>query len=66
MFRSSAPGFEPVWFKSSYSGGNYTECVVTAFVPGGVLVRTDPVQRAALDPDRPRCHQRGCLLHQRG
>ncbi|MFE7954941.1 DUF397 domain-containing protein [Streptomyces sp. NPDC057413] len=29
----------PVWFKSSYSGGNTTECVETAFVPSGVLVR---------------------------
>lgn len=28
-----------VWFKSSYSGGNTTECVEAAFVPSGVLVR---------------------------
>ncbi|MET7735153.1 DUF397 domain-containing protein [Streptomyces sp. NPDC005402] len=27
------------WFKSSYSGGNATECVETAFIPVGVLVR---------------------------
>lgn len=27
------------WFKSSYSGGSGTECVETAFVPDGVLVR---------------------------
>ncbi|MET7661118.1 DUF397 domain-containing protein [Streptomyces sp. NPDC005373] len=27
------------WFKSSYSGGNTTECVEAAFVPSGVLVR---------------------------
>ncbi|WP_151476507.1 DUF397 domain-containing protein [Streptomyces albicerus] len=27
------------WFKSSYSGGNTTECVEAAFVPAGVLVR---------------------------
>ncbi|MFF8189415.1 DUF397 domain-containing protein [Streptomyces bobili] len=33
------PASEPVWFKSSYSGGNATECVETAFVPAGVLVR---------------------------
>lgn len=30
---------ESVWFKSSYSGGNTTECVEAAFVPRGVLVR---------------------------
>ncbi|WP_329217731.1 DUF397 domain-containing protein [Streptomyces sp. NBC_01485] len=33
------PPSEPVWFKSSYSGGNTTECVETAAVPAGVLVR---------------------------
>lgn len=33
------PPSEPVWFKSSYSGGNATECVEAAFVPTGVLVR---------------------------
>ncbi|MFF8655671.1 DUF397 domain-containing protein [Streptomyces huasconensis] len=27
------------WFKSSYSGGNTTECVEAAFVPRGVLIR---------------------------
>ncbi|MFE1752739.1 DUF397 domain-containing protein [Streptomyces anandii] len=30
---------EPAWFKSSYSGGNTTECVEAAFVPSGVFVR---------------------------
>ncbi|MGW0954698.1 DUF397 domain-containing protein [Streptomyces sp. NPDC002545] len=30
---------ELVWFKSSYSGGNATECVEAAFAPSGVLVR---------------------------
>lgn len=30
---------KPIWFKSSYSGGNTTECVEAAFVPPGVLVR---------------------------
>jgi hypothetical protein len=33
------PLSKPVWFKSSYSGGNTTECVEAAFVPRGVLVR---------------------------
>ena len=28
-----------VWFKSSYSGGNATECVEAAIVPSGVLIR---------------------------
>ncbi|MFH8606607.1 DUF397 domain-containing protein [Streptomyces sp. NPDC018029] len=27
------------WFKSSYSGGNTTECVEAAFLAGGVLIR---------------------------
>ena len=30
---------KPTWFKSSYSGGNATECVEAAFVPIGVLIR---------------------------
>ncbi|WP_329264343.1 DUF397 domain-containing protein [Streptomyces pseudovenezuelae] len=30
---------EPAWFKSSYSGGNATECVEAAVVPFGVLIR---------------------------
>ncbi|WP_329340251.1 DUF397 domain-containing protein [Streptomyces sp. NBC_01352] len=34
-----SPGFQPRWFKSSYSGGNTTECVETSFVSSGVLVR---------------------------
>jgi hypothetical protein len=37
----AAPQPAPVlkWFKSSYSGGNATECVEAAFVPSGVLIR---------------------------
>ncbi|WP_223774832.1 DUF397 domain-containing protein [Streptomyces sp. 135] len=27
------------WFKSSYSGGNTTECLEAAFLPRGVLIR---------------------------
>ncbi|MFF5189448.1 DUF397 domain-containing protein [Streptomyces sp. NPDC000345] len=34
---TSASG--PVWFKSSHSGGNTTECVEAAFVRAGVLLR---------------------------
>ncbi|MEU0597984.1 DUF397 domain-containing protein [Streptomyces sp. NPDC006393] len=30
---------ELAWFKSSYSGGNATECLEAAFVPSGVLIR---------------------------
>lgn len=33
------PASEPVWFKSSYSGGNATECVEAAFSNVGVLIR---------------------------
>ncbi|MFD4971491.1 DUF397 domain-containing protein [Streptomyces sp. NPDC058424] len=33
------PVSEIVWFKSSYSGGNTTECVEAAVIPSGVLVR---------------------------
>jgi hypothetical protein len=37
------PASELAWFKSSYSGGNATECVETAFVSAGVLVRDSKV-----------------------
>jgi hypothetical protein len=30
---------EPVWFKSSHSGGNTTECMEVAFIPSGVFIR---------------------------
>ncbi|MGW5125546.1 DUF397 domain-containing protein [Streptomyces sp. NPDC004069] len=39
MSVSPRPASELVWFKSSYSGGNTTECVEAAFAPSGVLVR---------------------------
>ncbi|MCX5056802.1 MULTISPECIES: DUF397 domain-containing protein [unclassified Streptomyces] len=39
MFVGPQPVSEPVWFKSSHSGGNTTECVEAAFVASGVLVR---------------------------
>ncbi|WP_369033489.1 DUF397 domain-containing protein [Streptomyces adonidis] len=29
----------PTWFKSSYSGGNTTECVEVTFVASGVTIR---------------------------
>ncbi|NUR00319.1 MAG: DUF397 domain-containing protein [Streptomyces sp.] len=39
MFVGLQPAAEPIWFKSSYSGANTTECVEAAFVAPGVLVR---------------------------
>ena len=30
---------QPIWFKSSYSGGSGTECVECAHVAHGVLIR---------------------------
>ncbi|MDN3022583.1 DUF397 domain-containing protein [Streptomyces sp. S.PB5] len=39
MPTAAQPVPEPAWFKSSYSGGNTTECVEAAFTPSGVLVR---------------------------
>ncbi|GGL71549.1 DUF397 domain-containing protein [Streptomyces fumigatiscleroticus] len=33
------PASDHAWFKSSYSGGNETECVEAAFVASGVLIR---------------------------
>ncbi|MFJ2902791.1 DUF397 domain-containing protein [Streptomyces sp. NPDC091279] len=39
MSLTPRPVTEPAWFKSSYSGGNTTECVEAAFVIPGVLVR---------------------------
>ncbi|MDU0254140.1 DUF397 domain-containing protein [Streptomyces sp. PU10] len=29
----------PLWFKSSYSGGNTTECVECAYLSHGALIR---------------------------
>lgn len=39
MSVGSQPVSGLVWFKSSYSGGNTTECVEAAFLPSTVLVR---------------------------
>jgi hypothetical protein len=39
MSADSQPVAESAWFKSSYSGGNATECVEAAFIPSGVLLR---------------------------
>jgi uncharacterized protein DUF397 len=42
------PSREPTWFKSSYSGGNATECLEAAFVPSDVLVRDSKQPSEAL------------------
>jgi len=39
MSVGSQPDPDLAWFKSSYSGGNATECVETAFTRSGVLIR---------------------------
>lgn len=39
MSSGPQPGSEPRWFKSSYSGGNATECVEAAFDLCGVRIR---------------------------
>jgi hypothetical protein len=39
---------EKTWFKSSYSGGGTSECLETAFLPPGVVVRD------STNPDGPR------------
>ncbi|TXS35171.1 DUF397 domain-containing protein [Streptomyces sp. uw30] len=39
MSDTPQPVSELFWFKSSYSGGNTTECLEAAFTPFGVLVR---------------------------
>ncbi|ROQ71671.1 hypothetical protein EES39_05815 [Streptomyces sp. ADI92-24] len=39
MSRTNAEVPESAWFKSSYSGGNETECVEAAFTPAGTSVR---------------------------
>jgi uncharacterized protein DUF397 len=39
MPAGSQPVPESAWFKSSYSGGNTTECVQAAFTSSVVLIR---------------------------
>ncbi|MFD9563638.1 DUF397 domain-containing protein [Streptomyces sp. NPDC059994] len=39
MKPETAPVQQPTWFKSSYSGGNETECVEAAFVAPGTAIR---------------------------
>lgn len=48
MRRTNTEVPESAWFKSSYSGGNETECVEAAFSVAGVSVR---------DSKRPRENQ---------
>ncbi|MEY9991627.1 hypothetical protein ABIE67_003659 [Streptomyces sp. V4I8] len=44
---TTQPVSELVWFKSSYSGGNTTECVETAVTRSGVLVRDSKLPKRA-------------------
>lgn len=39
MSNSHQDSTEPGWFKSSYSGGNATECVECAYAESGTLIR---------------------------
>ncbi|KUN32817.1 hypothetical protein AQJ11_00625 [Streptomyces corchorusii] len=39
MSAGTQPTTEPRWFKSSYSGGNATECVECAYVSIGISIR---------------------------
>ncbi|MET8611915.1 DUF397 domain-containing protein [Streptomyces misionensis] len=48
MTAGPQPVSEPRWFKSSYSGGNATECVEAAFVSSGVLVRDSKIGSGAI------------------
>ncbi|MBB6420968.1 DUF397 domain-containing protein [Streptomyces sp. AK010] len=41
---------EPRWFKSSYSGGNATECVECAYVAHGALIRDSKISRGPFIP----------------
>ncbi|MGW6140979.1 DUF397 domain-containing protein [Streptomyces sp. NPDC055140] len=52
MPRTNTEVPDPAWFKSSYSGGNETECVETAFVGDSAGIR---------DSKRPQGHQ--VLVH---
>ena len=36
---NSRPESRHAWFKSSYSGGNATECLEAAFTSSGLLIR---------------------------
>ncbi|MFJ3770228.1 DUF397 domain-containing protein [Streptomyces sp. NPDC090075] len=39
MTNQSQNEIELAWFKSSYSGGNTTECLEAASIPAGMLIR---------------------------
>ncbi|MDX3132408.1 DUF397 domain-containing protein [Streptomyces europaeiscabiei] len=47
MLADAQPVPEPTWFKSSYSGGNTTECVEAAFLSSQVLIRDSKRPAAA-------------------
>ena len=39
---------EPRWFKSSYSGGNATECVECSYSGNGALIRDSKISRGPI------------------
>ncbi|MYR55482.1 DUF397 domain-containing protein [Streptomyces sp. SID625] len=43
---SPQPASGPVWFKSSYSGGNATECVECAYTGHSALIRDSKHERS--------------------
>ncbi|MFE2421497.1 DUF397 domain-containing protein [Streptomyces hokutonensis] len=45
MLSTPQPIPDYAWFKSSYSGGNATECVEAAFVSTGVRIRDSKQRR---------------------
>ncbi|GAB1335841.1 hypothetical protein ACE1SV_24310 [Streptomyces sp. E-15] len=52
MSVGTQPTTEPRWFKSSYSGGNTTECVECAYVSNGISVRDSKCTDGAVIPVR--------------
>jgi hypothetical protein len=39
---------ELMWFKSSYSGANSTECVECSYSPNGALIRDSKISRGPI------------------
>lgn len=44
----TGPTSKPAWFKSSYSGGNTTECVECARLDTGILIRDSKCKDGAV------------------
>ncbi|MGA5038453.1 DUF397 domain-containing protein [Streptomyces capoamus] len=52
MSVGTQPATQPRWFKSSYSGGNATECVECAYVSNGIRVRDSKCSDGPVIPVR--------------